>query len=64
MAGARTYPDGARNEMFYDTAYLARHIAYIPTGYGRHPICIADAPELCQPLVGLSSPGSGGSRLG
>jgi len=29
-----------------NTAYLATHIAYIPTGYGRHPIYIADAPEL------------------
>ena len=46
LAGARAYPDGASNETFYDTAYLATHIAYIPTGYGRHPIYIADAPRL------------------
>jgi hypothetical protein len=46
LAGARAYPDGALNRKFYDTAYLATHIAYIPTGYGRHPIFIADAPDL------------------
>jgi len=46
LAGARAYPDGALDKRFYDTAYLATHIAYIPTGYGRHPIYIADAPDL------------------
>jgi len=46
LAGARAYPDGASNKAFYDTAYLATHIAYIPTGYGRYPIYIADAPRL------------------
>ncbi len=46
LAGARAYPDGASNETFTGTAYLATHIAYIPTGYGRHPIYIADAPGL------------------
>ncbi len=43
---ARAYPDGAANRTFYDAAYLATHIAYIPTGYGRHPIYVADAPGL------------------
>jgi hypothetical protein len=46
LAGASAYPDGARDRTFYNTAYLATHIAYIPTGYGRHPIYIADAPRL------------------
>jgi hypothetical protein len=46
LAGARTYADGAKDERFYNTAYLATHLAYIPTGYGRHPITIADAPWL------------------
>jgi hypothetical protein len=46
LVGASAYPDGALDKRFYDTAYLATHIAYIPTGYGRHPIYIADAPEL------------------
>ena len=46
LAGARAYPDGASKKTFYDTAYLATHIAYIPTGYGRHPIYIADSPRL------------------
>jgi hypothetical protein len=46
LVPARAFPEGARNPPFYDTAYLATHIAYIPTGYGRHPIYIADAPWL------------------
>lgn len=46
LVAARAFPEGARNPAFYDTAYLATHIAYIPTGYGRHPIYIADAPWL------------------
>jgi hypothetical protein len=46
LAGARAYPKGASDRTFYDTAYLATHIAYVPTGYGRHPIYIADAPGL------------------
>lgn len=46
LIGARAYPNGASNSQFYDTAYLATHIAYIPTGYGRHAIYVADAPEL------------------
>ena len=46
FVSARSYPEGARNHTFYDTAYLATHIAYVPTGYDRHPIAIADAPWL------------------
>ena len=46
LAGARSDPDGASDKNFYDTAYLATHIAYIPTGYGRYPIYIADSPGL------------------
>jgi hypothetical protein len=46
LAGARSYRNGALNKEFYDTAYLATHIAYIPTGYGRYPIYVEDAPNL------------------
>lgn len=46
LVGARAYPERALDTKFYNTAYLATHIAYIPTGYGRHPIYIADAPAL------------------
>jgi hypothetical protein len=43
---ARNFPEKAKNDIFYDAAYLATHLAYIPTGYGRHPIYIDDAPSL------------------
>jgi hypothetical protein len=46
FVSARAYPEGARNRTFYDTAYLATHIAYIPTGYDRYSIYISDAPWL------------------
>jgi hypothetical protein len=46
FTAARTYPEGPRNRTFYDTAYLATHIAYIPTGYGRYAIHVSDAPWL------------------
>jgi hypothetical protein len=46
LLAARAYPEGAQDSRFYDTAYLATHIAYIPTGYGRHPIYVTDAPAL------------------
>jgi len=46
LPGARAYPKGALDERFYKTAYLVTHIAYIPTGYGRYPIYIADAPNV------------------
>lgn len=48
LDNARNHPDGARNEKFYDTAYLATHVAYIPTGYGRYAIYASDAPRLYQ----------------
>ena len=44
--GARSYRNGASDMRFYDTAYLATHIAYIPTGYGRYSIYVEDAPSL------------------
>ncbi|MCA8958754.1 MAG: hypothetical protein KDC87_21940, partial [Planctomycetes bacterium] len=46
LIGAREYAEGANDETFYDTAYLATHIGYIPTGYGRHALHVADAPWL------------------
>jgi hypothetical protein len=46
LVGARAYQDGAWDEDFIDTAYLATHIAYIPTGNHRHPIYIEDSPSL------------------
>ena len=46
LVAARAYPDRALDSRFYNTAYLATHIAYIPTGYGRHPIYVVDAPVL------------------
>ena len=46
LPGARSYRNGASDTRFYDTAYLATHIAYIPTGYGRYSIYVEDAPSL------------------
>jgi hypothetical protein len=46
LVGASAYRDGAWNEKFIDTAYLATHIAYIPTGNHRYPIYVEDAPRL------------------
>lgn len=43
---ASDYPERALNTAFNNTAYLVTHIAYIPTGYGRHPIYVADMPRL------------------
>lgn len=43
---ARAYTRKARDHTFYDTAYLATHIGYVPTGFGRHPIRVEDAPWL------------------
>lgn len=48
LVGARAYQDGAWDEEFIDTAYLATHIAYIPTGNHRHPIYVEDSPSLYQ----------------
>ncbi|HLH30824.1 MAG TPA: hypothetical protein VKY31_06445, partial [Terriglobia bacterium] len=46
LRGASAYAGGASNTDFYYTAYLATHVAYIPTGYGRHPIYVSDSPRL------------------
>ena len=43
---ARDYPEGAAAKPFIKSAYLTTHIAYMATGYGRHPIFIDDAPWL------------------
>jgi hypothetical protein len=50
--GAIAYPDGENNTDFYHTAYLATHLAYIPTGYGRYPIYVQDSPALYDFLRG------------
>ena len=46
LVNASSTLEGADDYTFYNTAYLATHIGYIPTGYGRHPIYIDDAPWL------------------
>ncbi|GAA1499079.1 hypothetical protein [Paeniglutamicibacter kerguelensis] len=46
LPGANTYKDGARNEEFIEVAYLATHIAYIPTGNHRYPIYVSDSTHL------------------
>ena len=46
LVDARIYADGAYDGTFFNTAYLATHIGYIPTGYGRNPIYVEDAPYL------------------
>jgi hypothetical protein len=43
---AKDYPNGLNHMPAYDAAYLMTHVAYIPTGYGRHQLSIADAPWL------------------
>ena len=48
LPGANSYPEGAWSEEFIDTAYLATHIAYIPTGNHRYPIYVEDSPRLYQ----------------
>ncbi len=37
---------GAMDDTFYDAAYLATHLGYVPTGYGRHQLREADHPRL------------------
>lgn len=37
---------GAMDDAFYDAAYLATHIGYVPTGYGRHRLRASDHPRL------------------
>jgi hypothetical protein len=46
LPGARTHKEGASNEDFIEVAYLATHIAYIPTGNHRFPIYVEDSPRL------------------
>ena len=48
LPAASTYEGGARNEKFIDNAYLATHIAYIPTGNHRFPLYVQDSPALYQ----------------
>lgn len=43
---ASEYKRGAGNRNFRQLGYLATHAAYLVTGYGRHPIYIADSPKL------------------
>jgi hypothetical protein len=43
---AREFPDRAANKTFQGNAYLATHVAYIVTGYGRHRLYISDSPSL------------------
>jgi hypothetical protein len=46
LPGAAEFPDGATDGTFIETAYLATHIAYIPTGNHRFPIYVEDAPHV------------------
>ena len=46
MVGANAYADGALNMAFLETGYLATHVAFIPTGYHRHPLYVEDSPRL------------------
>jgi hypothetical protein len=46
LPGAVEFPGGATNDDFIETAYLATHIAYIPTGNHRFPIYVEDAPNV------------------
>ena len=46
LVGAIGLSEGAHDDTFYDTAYFATHIGYIPTGYGRHALAIKEAPWL------------------
>jgi len=48
LVGATAYEDGAFEDAFIETAYLATHIAYIPTGNHRYPLYIEDSPKLYQ----------------
>jgi hypothetical protein len=46
LPGAAEFPEGSTDEQFIETAYLATHIAYIPTGNHRFPIYVEDAPNV------------------
>jgi len=45
---AAAYPERGNDAVFYDTAYLATHVAYILTGYGRYGLRASDAPWLVR----------------
>ena len=47
---AKDYADGMNQSDVYDAAYLMTHIGYVPTGYGRHRLRVADAPWLYRYL--------------
>jgi hypothetical protein len=46
LTNAREHPKGYANRKTRLYAWLATHIAYLPTGYGRHKQYIEDAPFL------------------
>lgn len=46
LAGASEFNQAVWNEEFIVNAYLATHIAYIPTGNHRYPLYIEDSPKL------------------
>lgn len=48
LPDASEYSDGAWNDEFLEVAYLATHIAYIPTGNHRFPIYVEDSPRLYE----------------
>ncbi len=50
LPDAAKFADGANDMRFYDAAYLATHIGYVPTGYGRHALRIEDCPWLLRYL--------------
>jgi hypothetical protein len=48
LRNADEYSDGANNEQFIEAAYLATHIAYIPTGNHRFPLYVEDSRPLYE----------------
>jgi hypothetical protein len=46
LTNASKFKAGAHARKFRRLGYLATHIAFIPTGYQRHPIYIGDSPKL------------------
>jgi hypothetical protein len=45
LKDASEFRRGALDEEFTDIGYLATHIAFIPTGYQRHPLYVEDSPN-------------------
>jgi hypothetical protein len=45
---AKSFKRGANDLLFFDLAYLMTHAGYVPTGYGRHELCLSDGPWLYQ----------------